>query len=406
MSKANDEARSDLHFETRAARAGKDARPARGRPTATPIVPSSAFEHDSSAAVDEIFEGAPGYVYGRFHNPTVDALEDAIADLEGAEAALAYGSGMAAIAGALEALPLPRGAKVVASRDLYGATVNWFEGEAERRGWQLELVDVRPEAFDHGVLEGAAVMFCETISNPLVRVADVDDLAAACAAAGVTLIVDATFTPPPLLYCLEHGATLVLHSATKYLGGHGDAVAGVVAGPATLLDVARAHRNTAGTIADPFTAWLMLRGIKTLALRVERQCANAARIVEHLLGHDAVERVHYPGVTPRDTPEEKALLARLLPHGRYGAMLAFEIAGGGDAEVRRFVDTLRLWGNATTLGDLDSLVLIPAMTSHRGLGEQRRAEYGITPGLVRLSVGIESADDLIADLDRAFAALR
>jgi cystathionine beta-lyase/cystathionine gamma-synthase len=299
---------------------------------------------------------------------------------------------------------LPRGAKVVASRDLYGATINWLEAEAERRGWQLVLIDVRPEAFDAEVLDGAAVLYCETISNPLVRVADVEALGDACTVAGVPLIVDATFTPPVLLRCLERGATLVLHSATKYLGGHGDAVAGVVAGPADLIETARGFRNVAGTIADPFTAWLVLRGLKTLSLRLERQSANAVRIVEHLLAHPAIERVHYPGVTPRDTAAEKALLERLFPHGRYGAMLAFEIAGGNDATVRSFVDALQLWGTATTLGDLDSLVLIPAMTSHRKLGVERRAEYGITPALVRLSVGIECPGDLIADLDAALAA--
>lgn len=397
---ADDERNSHWHLDTRAARAGKDVEPAPGRPSATPIVPSSGFEQADADAIDQVFEGGAGYVYSRYHNPTVDALEHAVADLEGAEASLAYSSGMSAIAGAFEALELPAGARIIASRDLYGSTVTWLEAEAERRGWELASVDPDPGGFTPALLDGAAVVYCESLSNPLVRLFDLHTVGGACADAGVPLIVDATFTPPPLLRALEHGATLVVHSATKYLGGHGDVVAGVLSGPADLIEAARARRTLAGTIADPFSAWLVLRGIKTLALRIERQCANAERITSHLLHHPAVERVHYPGAPPRDTPEEQAALDRLFPHGRYGAMLAFEI-GGGEAEARCFVDALELWGRATTLGDLDSLVLIPAMTSHRRLGAARREKLGITPGLVRLSVGIEHFEDLIDDLDRA-----
>ncbi len=405
MSKAGD-GRPSWHFDTRAARAGKDAKPSPGVPTSTPIVASSGFEQADADAIDEVFDGAAGYVYARYHNPTVEALEHAVADLEGADAALAYAAGMAAIVGAFEALELERGARIVAARDLYGSTITWLEGEAQRRDWEIVYIDASPEAFSAEVLEGAAAMYCETLSNPLVRVLDLDAVGSACASAGVPLLVDATFTPPCLLRPLEHQATLVAHSATKYLGGHGDVIAGVLSGASDLIDRARARRTLEGTIADPFTAWLVLRGIKTLSLRVERQCANAARIAVHLQASDAVGVVHYPGLAPRDTAAERATLERLYPHGCYGAMLAFEIAAGADADLgaRRFVDALRLWGKATTLGDLHSLALIPTMTSHRKLGEERRAELGIAPGLVRLSVGIENVDDLIADLDTALAA--
>jgi len=406
VGKADDETRRSWHLDTRAARAGKDAEPAAGTPTATPIVPSSGFEQDSAAAIDEVFEGGRGYVYSRYANPTVDVLEQTVADLEGAEAALAYSAGMAAIASAFEAVQPESGARIVASRDLYGSTITWLDAEAARRGWTVEYVAASPDVVTAELLDGAAAMYCETLSNPLVRLVDLDGIGAACGAAGVPLIVDATFTPPPLIRCLEHGATLVLHSATKYLGGHGDVVAGTLSGCADLIAAARAHRTLAGTIADPFSAWLLLRGIKTLSLRIERQCANAARIATWLAQHDAVSRVHYPGAPPRDTGQERATLQRLFPHGRYGAMLAFEIDGAGDVETRRFVDALRLWGTATTLGDLDSLVLIPSMTSHRRIGEERRAALGITAGTVRLSVGIEHVDDLIGDLDRALAAAR
>jgi len=404
VSKAGRDSRPDWHLDTRTARAGKDVEPARGTPTATPIVPSSGFEQADADAIDEVFDGAPGYVYGRYHNPTVDALEQAIADLEGAEASLAYASGMSAIAGAFEALELPTGARIVAARDLYGSSIIWLEKEAQRRGWEVAYIDAHPGGFNAEPLAGAAAMYCETLSNPLVRLFDLDTIGAACAAAGVPLLVDATFTPPPLIRCLEHHTTLVAHSATKYLGGHGDVVAGVLSGAEELIAVARARRTLDGTIADPFTAWLVLRGIKTMSLRVERQCANAARIAEYLQGHAAVKQVHYPGLGVRDTPAERAVLERLFPHGRYGAMLAIEIADAGDAEARRFLDALQLWGTATTLGDLDSLALIPAMTSHRKIGAQRRAELDIVAGMVRLSVGIENVDDLIADLDAALSA--
>ncbi|MGD8330505.1 MAG: PLP-dependent aspartate aminotransferase family protein [Acidobacteriota bacterium] len=404
MSAADEATRRSWHLDTRAARAGKDAEPAAGRPTATPIVPSSGFEQENAAAIDEVFEGGRGYVYSRYANPTVDVLEQVVADLEGAAVSLAYSAGMAAIASAFEALQPASGARIVASRDLYGSTITWLDAEAARRGWTVEYVEARPDIVTSELLAGAAALYCETLSNPLVRLVDLDRISAACAAAGVPLIVDATFTPPPLIRCLEHGVTLVLHSATKYLGGHGDVVAGMLSGPADLMATARAHRTLAGTIADPFSAWLLLRGIKTLSLRVERQCANAARIAAWLAERAGVSRVHYPGVSPRDGADERAALDRLFPHGRYGAMLAFEIAAAGDVQTRRFVDGLRLWGTATTLGDLDSLVLIPAMTSHRRLGEERRAALGITPGTVRLSVGVEHVDDLIADLDQALAA--
>jgi len=274
------------------------------------------------------------------------------------------------------------------------------------------------------------------LSNPLVRVADVAAAGEACRDAGVPLIVDATFTPPSLIRTLDHGASLAVHSATKYLGGHGDAVAGVLSGSADLIGAARARRTLDGTIADPFTAWLVLRGIKTLSLRTERQCANAARIAEHLQSHSGVRAVHYPGVGERDNEDERSVLEKLYPHGCYGAMLAFELAGTFRSErpqesgkshepeqsresakspepeeserkaerrVRRFVDSLRLWGKATTLGDLESLVLIPTMTSHRRLSAERREAMGIVTGMARLSVGIENVDDLIEDLDQGLA---
>ena len=405
MSKSGDDTRPPWHFDTRSARSGKDSEPSPGVPTSTPIVASSAFEQADAAAIDLVFEGGEGYTYGRYHNPTVAALEHAVADLEGAEATLAYGSGMAAIAAAFRALELGDGAKIICARDLYGATIYWLEREAQRLGWEIVYVDFAAGPFTARAVrtEEPSAVYCETLSNPLVRLVDLDSLGSACGDAGVPLVVDATFTPPCCLRPIEHGATLVVHSATKYLGGHGDVIAGVLSGLGELIEVAKAQRSLDGTIVDPFTAWLVLRGLKTLPLRFQRQCANAARIAAHLNTHHSVDQVHYPGVGRRDAAPEIATLERLYPHGDYGAMLSFEIAGALHDEPARFLDALQLWGTATTLGDLESLALIPAMTSHRKLPEERRTNMGIVPELVRLSVGIEDADDLIADLDHALA---
>ena len=401
--RADDEVRA-RHFDTRAVRAGKDVAPTVGTPTSTPIYASSAFEQNSADALDKVYAGERrGYVYGRYHNPTVDALEAAIADLEGAESAAAYSSGMAAIAAAFGALDLPRGAKILTARDLYGTTITWLEREAERNDWQIVYVDFADRSFTSKAVrdEAPVAVYCESLSNPLTQLVDLDSLGPACRDAGTPLIVDATFTPPCLLRPIEHAVTLVAHSATKFLGGHGDVIAGVLSGSAELIEAAKERRKLDGTIADPFTAWLVLRGMRTLSLRVERQCSNAQQIAAHLNTHHTVEQVYYPGVGRRDNPREQATLDRLFPHGHYGSMLAFEIVSATGETTRRFLDSLELWRPVSTLGDLESLALIPAMTSHRHLSEERRGYMGITEGLVRLSVGIENVDDLIDDLDRA-----
>jgi len=239
-------------------------------PSATPIVPSSAFQQPDAATIAAVTQGTqPGYVYGRYHNPTVEALEETVADLEGAESCAAYSSGMSAIAGAFAAADLPRGAKILAARDLYGTTIIWLEDAASKNDWQIIYVDFCDRPFATGAIrdEKPSMVYVETLSNPLVRVVDLDAIGPASRDAGAILVVDATFTPPSLLRPIEHGATLVAHSATKYLGGHGDLVGGVLSGPASLIEKARARRTLDGTIVDPFTAWLILRGLKTLPLR-------------------------------------------------------------------------------------------------------------------------------------------
>jgi cystathionine beta-lyase/cystathionine gamma-synthase len=399
----------DWHIDTRTARAGKSFDLRGGAPSATPIVPSSAFQQPDAESLAAVTQGArPGYVYGRYHNPTVEALEETVADLEGAERCLAYSSGMSAIAGAFAAVDPPRGAKIIANRDLYGTTIIWLEDAAARNDWQIIYVDLcdRPFATNTIRAEKPSMVYMETLSNPLVRVVDLGAIGPASRDAGAVLVVDATFTPPTLLRPIEHAATLVVHSATKYLGGHGDLVGGVLSGPASLIDKAHARRTLDGTIVDPFSAWLILRGLKTLPLRFKRQCANAREIAAHLSLHYAVERVHYPGLGHRDTPREKEVLQRLFPSGDYGAIVAFEVTDGGEDDARLLLDTFELWGTATTLGDLGSNALVPLMSSHRHLPPERRTYMGIADGLIRLSVGIEDIGDLIADLDAALGACR
>ncbi len=406
---AADTSSRDWHFDTRAARAGKSFELRGGEPSATPIVPSSAFHQPDSATIAAVTQGKqPGYVYGRYHNPTVAALEQTVADLEGAEDCAAYSSGMSAIAGAFAAADLPSGAKILAGRDLYGTTIVWLEDAAARNDWQLIYVDFSDRPFTTGAIrdEKPLMVYVETLSNPLVRVVDLDAIGPASRDAGAILVVDATFTPPSLLRPIEHAATLVAHSATKYLGGHGDLVGGVLSGPASLIAKARARRTLDGTIVDPFTAWLILRGLKTLPLRVKRQCANAREIAKHLSLHHAVDKVHYPGLGHRDTPRERQILERLFPSGDHGAIVAFEVTDGGEDEARTLMDAFELWGRVTTLGDLGSNALVPVMSSHRHLPPERRAYMGITDGLVRLTVGIEDVADLIADLDAALDACR
>ena len=247
----------ELSFDTRAVHVGKTVDLAAGAPTTTPLIASSAFEQPDASAIDQVFGGErSGYVYGRYHNPTVTALEEAVADLEEAEATAAYSSGMSAIAGAFAALCLPRGVKVLAARDLYGTTITWLESAAAQGDWELIFIDFAERASTTSAIreEAPAVVYCETLSNPLVRLVDLDAVGVACRTADVPLVVDATFTPPCLLRPLAHSATLVVHSATKYLGGHGDLIAGVLSGSAEMIDVARARRKLDGTIVDAFTA--------------------------------------------------------------------------------------------------------------------------------------------------------
>jgi cystathionine gamma-synthase/methionine-gamma-lyase len=388
-------------FSTRAVHTGERPPHPDFYPTTTPIYATTSFSYENSATLDPIFGSErEGYVYSRYGNPTTTALESTIADLEGGEAAIICSSGMAAIYAAL-LLDLKSGDRIVAAPDVYGATYAILNDLLPRMGVQTTFVDFRDlDAVRAAVSEGRPTkLICETISNPLIKVADVKALAKIAHDAGALLIVDNTFPTPMLCRPLELGADLVLHSTTKYFGGHGDATGGAIVTTGERANQLRLQQRLLGDIISPFESWLTLRGIKTLALRFERQCQNACQIAHWLADHPRIENVNFPAFVNLGSAAEQFL------SDYRGAMLSFDIRDAGEAEANRFMDALEMIVPATTLGDVFSLVLYPAKTSHRALPPEAQAAIGIGPGLVRLSVGIEDADDIMADLDQALAAV-
>jgi cystathionine beta-lyase/cystathionine gamma-synthase len=362
---------------------------------------SSVFETSALDEAARAIRGEPGtYIYSRDANPTVVALERAMAALEGADAAVATASGMGAISTLLVAL-LSAGEHVVMARELYGATTVLVSQHLSRFGITATVADATDvAALEAAVQPNTKLIFVETISNPVMRVADVPLLAAMARRRGVLLVVDATFTSPALSRPLGQGADLAMHSATKYLSGHSDVTAGVVAGSDALIAKVRAARKFFGPTCSPLDAWLTLRGLKTLALRVERHTANAKRLARALEGHPLVRRVCYAGLA--SNPQHD-LAACVLPCGA-GGMLSFEIDGGTGA-VDRFIGGLEMVRFAASLGDVSTTISHPAVTSHGGLSAAERSALGISDGLIRVSAGIESFDDIWSDFQRGLDAI-
>jgi len=392
-------------FPTRAVHAGERAPRPDFTPVATAIHPTVGYLYDSMDDVDAVFATTrEGYVYPRYGSPTVTAFETAVAELEGGQAAHAFASGMAAIHAALLAAGVRAGTGVVAALDLYGATYTLLKRLFAELGVTGRFLDVSDLAAVETALAGMrpVALIVETISNPLLKVADLSALAELAHRHAARLLVDNTFASPYLCNPLAHGADFVIHSATKYIGGHGDVMAGVVVTSPENRRTLYELNKLVGGVLGPFEAWLALRGLKTLPLRVRQQCANAARLAESLDGHPRIAHVNYPGLPghPGHT------LARRLFDGRgFGGVLSFEIAGADQTAAFRFMEALELCLPATTLGDIYSLVLHPATSSHRSLSAEERKHIGIGDGLVRLSAGIEDADDIMADLNQALAAL-
>ncbi|MGC4190097.1 MAG: PLP-dependent aspartate aminotransferase family protein [Thermomicrobiales bacterium] len=390
---------SAASVETQAVHAGERTTVGNATPTVNAIQLSTAFSYPDTAELDDVFsDPRKGYVYSRHGSPNVQALEEAIATLEHGGGAVAYGSGMAAINAAITHAAAP-GDTILASRDIYGAVYATLNTHFRKYGIHSEFVDI----LDLDTVRAKAAeckpkaILLESISNPLLRVADIATIATIAHDVDALLIVDNTFATPVVTRPIDLGADLVVHSTTKFISGHGDVTGGVIVTSKQRTPAIREENRLSGAIPSPFDSWLSLRGIKTLPLRMREHCRNAAAVATWLVGDPRVVHVNYPG------------LHEPLPHGQFldglhGAMLSFDILDAGRNQVFAFLDNLSLIQSATTLGDVYTLSLYPAISSHRGYTPEQRHAIGIGDGLVRLSVGIEGLDDVLADLDVALTA--
>jgi cystathionine beta-lyase/cystathionine gamma-synthase len=390
-----------MKFESKTVHAGDRKKAGNYIPVTTPIYTASSYAYESMAQLDRVFgREEPGPSYTRYDNPTVSALQELVNELEGGHGTLACSSGMMALHLSVLAALADRPKRVVAGHVLYGATTNMLMTVFGALGVETTFADASDlPAFEAAIAEtrpGAVVV--ESITNPMLRVCALDRIAVMARNAGAPLIVDNTFATPMLMRPLELGASIVIHSATKYLAGHGDVLGGLVVSDAESFEVLTTLSRTLGPNLGPFEAYLTMRGIKTLALRMERQCANARELAAWLAAHPRVERVHFPG---DPSHPDAATVKRLLPCGLYGAMVAFELKDGGKAEVFAFMEKLKMIVCATSLGDVHTMMLYPAMSSHRDLSPKHRERLGISESLVRVSTGIEAIEDIIADLDQA-----
>lgn len=383
------------HLRTRAVHAGQHPEPGTGA-IATPIIQSTAFGYGTLEHGAAIFAGeAPGYRYSRFANPTVAALEAKMADLEGAPTAVAFSSGTAATSAVLLGLLNP-GDEIAFLGPLYGGTEGLFRQLGERFG--IRVVDATQQGLAASLTPATRMVWVETLTNPSLRLHDLVEVAAIAKARGVLTVADNTFCTPYLARPLEFGIDLVLHSMTKYLGGHGDATGGIVVGAVALIaSVRKTGLSHVGGNLSPQEAFLFLRGIKTLPLRMAAHCDGAAAVAHFLAGHPAVRVVHYPGLASH--PQHA--LARRLLQGGFGGMVAFELVRNERSAAAAVLNRLELFTQAVSLGDVDSLACHPASTTHSFVTAEVRAQNGITEGLIRLSVGIEHPGDLIADLEHA-----
>ena len=376
-----------------------------GKPTVEPIYTSTTYLHTNAEALNQSFSnrlpsGEPAYVYARQGNPNAQTLEEVLAQTERGVGAVVFASGMAAIHAAFLASGLAPGSKILAAQDLYGPTIGMLRSVFEPIGIQVVLHDLcSPNVAEIVRAEQPDIIYVETISNPLAKVIDLDTISSVAQEVGAISIVDSTFTTPYLVRPIEHGFDLVVHSATKYLGGHGDSTAGVVISARNnFVEQLHGYATMLGAMLSPFDSYLITRGLKTLALRMERQCKNALEVARFLQEHKAVERVHYPGLPNHP---QHSLATRLLRKQRYGGLLAFELKEQTREAAYRFMDKLQLCLPATTLGDVYTEVSYPPMSSHRNLTASERQKFGITDGCIRLSVGIEDVNDIIHDLDQA-----
>lgn len=392
-----------MNIHTRAVHAGDRRKAPAATAVTTPIYTAASFRYDTTEELDRVFGmEQPGYSYARYDSPNASALEELVTALEGGQGTLACASGMAAIQIAIETALADRRPSIVAADALYGASIKLLVNLLEPRGVAVRFVDVCDlDAVRIAVAEAKpGCVLMETVSNPLLRVGEIDRIADIARAAGAALVVDNTFATPLIVRPIELGASFSVHSLTKYLAGHGDVLGGSVTSDTAHYDTLRTTSRIVGPVLGPFECYLAMRGIKTFPLRMERQCANATRVAGWLATHPRVERAHFPG---NPAHPDSAAIRRLFADGLYGAIISFEIRDAARAEVFRFLDRLQLVVSATSLGDVHSMALYPSMSSHRDLSPKHRQRVGIRDNLVRLSVGIEAVEDIVADLDQALA---
>ncbi|WP_136440886.1 methionine gamma-lyase [Pacificoceanicola onchidii] len=386
-------------FSTRAIHHGYDAGEHQGSLN-PPVYLTSTFTFETAEAGGAMFAGEQeGHFYSRISNPTLDQLEQRIANLEGAEAGLATASGMGAITSVLWTL-VAAGDQVIIDKTLYGCTFAFLTHGLTKFGVTVTPVDLTdPDNLTRAITDQTKVVYFETPANPNNRLVDIAAISRIAHAQGAKVVVDNTYATPVLTRPLEHGADIVLHSATKYLGGHGDLVAGLIAGSAEDMQQVRlvGLKDMTGAVMSPLTAMLILRGLKTLELRVERHCQSALRVAQALEAHPAVARVYYPGLA---SFAQKPLAERQMSN--FGGMIPFEVVGGKAGGIA-LMNRLKLIQRAVSLGDAESLIQHPASMTHSTYTPEERLEHGIAEGLVRLSVGLEDADDLIEDLMAALS---
>jgi cystathionine gamma-synthase len=361
-------------------------------PLAPDLSPASVHVFTDLEDYDAVARGdKPGYYYGRNTNANREMLEGAVAELEGAEAGVATASGMAALHAAILALA-PKPTTILATRELYGGTAALLRQDLEPAGYEVHFVDLTDLDAVRRSMHGSGLVIAETITNPLCRVPDLQAIGEMARERGIPFLVDNTFATPILCRPLELGATVVMHSATKYIGGHSDLVAGVIVGDANTMASARSWVARTGATLGAFDAWLALRGLRTLDVRMRRHSENSLVLARALQGMPGVVRVHHPLLDAGN---------RLLPLGS-GGMMAFDLDGGREA-VQRMVRRFQLVTFAASLGGVETTISYPVITSHRSLSPEERATLGVGPGTVRVSVGIEDADDIVADFAQAVA---
>jgi len=383
-------------FSTKAVHAGEKRDPSTGA-VVTPIYETSVFAFSNTKElIDVMSEKAEGYIYSRYGNPTVRTVERKMAELEGAEDVAVFSSGMAAIATTIFTL-VSAGDHVVSTRDLYGGTLTFFKDVLPKFGVEVSFVEATDfDEMKSAIRKNTKVIYAETPTNPTLKVVDVSKVAKLSKKRGITVVVDSTFASPYNLKPLQFGVNIVVHSATKYLGGHNDVTAGVAGGPESFVQKLKEMRKHLGGTLDPHAAWLLLRGLKTLGLRMERHNCNGMQVAKYLEKHPKVKRVYYPGLPSH--PQYS--IAKRQMKG-FGGVVSFEIDGDFETTMK-FVDNLKLCYLAASLGGVESLATQPVTTSHYHMSREDRSKAGIRDELIRLALGIEDPEDVIADLEQAF----